>query len=75
MRGGVANYMSTYWPVGDDAATTFASTFYTSLLAGGAIGAGLLDGRKAVDKLGVRDWADYILYGSFDFILKPKKTE
>src|SRR5436189_2602208 len=24
MRGGIANYMSTYWPVGDDAAETFS---------------------------------------------------
>src|SRR5207247_8495371 len=26
MRGGIANYMSTYWPVGDDAAKDFAGT-------------------------------------------------
>jgi len=70
MRGGIANYMSTYWPVGDDAAETFAATFYKSALDGRTIGSALLAGRKDVQELGVRDWADYILYGSFDFILK-----
>jgi len=38
MRGGIAIYMSTYWPVGDDAAKTFASTFYEKLLAGEVVG-------------------------------------
>lgn len=70
MRGGVANYMSTYWPVDDAAAETFATTFYQSLLTGNTIGAALLSGRKAVLKLANRDWADYILYGNFDFVLK-----
>jgi CHAT domain-containing protein len=70
MRGGVANYMSTYWPVDDAAAETFATTFYQSVLTGNTIGAALLSGRKAVLKLGNRDWADYILYGNFDFVLK-----
>lgn len=70
MRGGIANYLSTYWPVGDDAAETFASTFYQGVLGGGSLGAALLDARKAVDQLGAKDWADYILYGSYDFILK-----
>jgi pimeloyl-ACP methyl ester carboxylesterase len=70
MRGGMANYMSTYWPVGDAAAETFASTFYKSVLGGKPIGAALLEGRKAVRAAGERDWADYILYGNYDFVLK-----
>ena len=49
---------------------TFATTFYQSVLTGNTIGAALLSGRKAVLKLGNRDWADYILYGNFDFVLK-----
>ncbi len=74
MRGGVANYLSTYWPVGDSAAKTFSETFYGSILAGGAIGAALLKGRQAVkDVAKSRDWGDYILYGSYDFILKRSK--
>jgi CHAT domain-containing protein len=70
MRGGVANYLSTYWPVADEAAEAFAATFYKGLLGGNSIGSALLDGRKAVLGLGQRDWADYILYGNFDFVLK-----
>ena len=42
MRGGIANYMSTYWPVGDDAAETFSETFYKAALAGSTIGSALL---------------------------------
>ncbi len=72
MRGGIANYLSTYWPVRDDAAETFASTFYQGVLGGATLGGALLDARKAVDQLGAKDWADYILYGSYDFILKRR---
>ncbi|HXA50995.1 MAG TPA: CHAT domain-containing protein [Candidatus Acidoferrum sp.] len=72
MRGGIANYLSTYWPVRDDAAETFATTFYQGVLNGAAVGAALLTARKAVNDLKVHDWADYILYGSYDFILKRR---
>jgi CHAT domain-containing protein len=76
MRGGIANYISTYWPVGDQAAETFSETFYQGVLAGNSLGASLLAGRKAILKEDEkeRDWADYILYGNFDFVLKqPSK--
>ena len=72
MRGGISNYLSTYWPVRDDAAETFATTFYQGLLGGSPIGAALLEARKAVQEIGAQDWADYILYGSYDFILKRR---
>jgi CHAT domain-containing protein len=70
LRGGVANYVGTYWPVGDAPAETFASTFYTALLAGESIGQALLDGRTKVRELQSVDWADYIHYGSYEFVLK-----
>jgi pimeloyl-ACP methyl ester carboxylesterase len=70
MRGGIANYMSTYWPVGDDSAETFATTFYTKVLQGRPIGEAILTGRQELAKAKSRDWADYLLYGSYDFILK-----
>ncbi len=70
MRGGIANYMSTYWPVGDEAAETFAATFYAAVLSGKPLGASVLEARQAVLALRERDWADYILYGNFDFVLK-----
>jgi len=71
LLGGVANYVGTYWPVGDAAAETFAQTFYTELLRQKTIGMALLAGRQEVQtKLKSIDWADYIHYGSYDFELK-----
>jgi CHAT domain-containing protein len=34
LRGGVSNYVGTYWPVGDESASVFAATFYRELLSG-----------------------------------------
>jgi CHAT domain-containing protein len=76
LRGGVANYVGTYWPVGDASASKFAETFYTALLRGESIGNALLAGRKSVRELTgtvKRDWADYIHYGEPTFVLKPRK--
>jgi len=72
MRGGVANYVGTYWPVGDSAAETFAGTFYRALLKGATIAEALLESRRALDGAKERDWADYIHYGSPEFVVKPR---
>jgi pimeloyl-ACP methyl ester carboxylesterase len=74
LRGGVANYVGTYWPVGDKPAKLFAEIFYVSILEGFSISAALLSARKAVFKIASVDWADYIHYGSPDFVLKGKKV-
>ena len=71
LRGGVANYLGTYWPVREDAAETFARTFYTRLLERYTIGAALIAGRANVcTELQSIDWVDYLHYGSYDFALK-----
>jgi CHAT domain-containing protein/pimeloyl-ACP methyl ester carboxylesterase len=72
LRGGAANYVGTYWPVGDDAAESFSTTLYGALVEGQTVGEALNRGRKAVEKLGSVDWADYIHYGSYDFTIKVK---
>jgi pimeloyl-ACP methyl ester carboxylesterase len=72
LRGGVANYIGTYWPVGDDAAMTFAGAFYENVINGMPLGQAALLGRQKVEALGSADWADYVLYGSGDFVLKEK---
>ncbi len=72
LRGGVANYIGTYWPVNDDAAMTFAEEFYTKVINGTSLGEALLQGRQKVEALGSADWADYVLYGSADFQLKER---
>ena len=75
LRGGVANYLGTYWPVGDSAALKFAETFYQELLAGRAVGDALMQGRKGVGQIGSMDWADYIFYGDPAFVLKKRKGD
>lgn len=70
LRGGVANYVGTYWPVGDDGAEAFATTFYGELATGAPIGTALQAGRRAVRELASVDWADYVHYGTCDFALK-----
>jgi CHAT domain-containing protein len=73
LRGGIANYVGTYWPVGDAAALTFAETFYQKLIAGDSLGSAVITGRQKVAKGSSRDWADYILYGDPAFVLKKRK--
>ena len=70
MRYGVANFVGTYWPVGDASAATFARAFYALLLSGAPLGDALLAGRKAVQASGSVDWADYIHYGDPRFRIK-----
>ena len=73
LRGGIANYLGTYWPVGDAAALNFSETFYQKLLAGESLGAAIMAGRKSVEKIRSVDWADYILYGDPGFVLKTRE--
>ncbi|NJO37625.1 MAG: CHAT domain-containing protein, partial [Rhizobiales bacterium] len=70
LRGGAANYIGTYWPVGDEAAESFATCLYGALLEGEHIGGALNRARQAVNKLASVDWADYVHYGSYDFAIK-----
>lgn len=74
LRGGVANYIGTYWPVGDSAAEAFAGTFYPALLQGKSLGDALQDARREVHRIKSHDWADYIFYGSPDFVLKTQES-
>jgi CHAT domain-containing protein len=70
LRGGVANFVGTWWPVSDAAAAEFAQRFYSSLVAGEPVGRAVQAGRAAVQALPSPDWADYLHYGSHDFVLK-----
>jgi hypothetical protein len=69
LRGGVANYIGTYWSVADRVGLPFARTFYRGLLAGHSIGTALVAARREVRRRSV-DWADYIHYGDHDFVVK-----
>jgi CHAT domain-containing protein/pimeloyl-ACP methyl ester carboxylesterase len=72
LRGGIANYVGTYWPVGDAAAERFSESFYKPILDGQPIAAALIAARKVVEAMGSVDWANYIHYGSPNFKLKRK---
>ena len=73
LRGGVANFIGTWWPVSDDAASTFAGALYRDLAKGESIGDSLGVARAAVRGLPSADWANYLHYGSYDFTLKAPK--
>lgn len=64
LRGGVSNFLGTYWSVGDAAAETFSTTFYPLVLQGGELGDAILKARLAVQKKASVDWADYMFYST-----------
>jgi len=70
LMNGVAQFVGTYWPVGDAGAAVFGETFYTALSAGQPVGAAVVTGRRAVQAAGSPDWADYIHYGDPAFAVK-----
>lgn len=59
---GIANFIGTYWPVGDDPAKTFAARFYTALAANQPLGDAMLAARQAI--AGEADRANYVLFGN-----------
>ena len=69
LSGGVANFLGTHWPVGDEAAATFSRTLYEALLRGESLGAGVLAARRRVAAIPSIDWADYVHYGNAEFRL------
>ena len=74
LRGGIANFIGTYWPVHDDTASAFSASFYLQLLKGATLNDALLESRSSVRQLknsdAPQDWADYVFYGDPDFRLK-----
>ena len=70
LRAGVGNYIGTYWPVGDTPAKVFGETFYINIVSGKSLGTAMGEGRKQVELQASVDWADYILYGDPDFVVK-----
>lgn len=70
LRGGVASFIGTWWPVSDGAAARFAAALYGRLLAGASVGEAVQSARAAVRASRSGDWANYLHYGSHDFWLK-----
>jgi hypothetical protein len=71
LRGGVASFIGTWWPVSDAAAARFAESLYGALLEGRPVGEAVQAARAAVRASRSGDWANYLHYGSHDFALKP----
>jgi hypothetical protein len=69
LDGGVANFVGTHWPVGDEAALAFSTRFYERLLGSAPLGASLLAARRRVFELDSIDWADYVHYGNPAFVV------
>jgi hypothetical protein len=70
LGGGVANFLGTHWPVGDDSALAFSTRFYQRLLEDATLGDCVLAARRLVFERRSIDWADYVHYGSPDFSLR-----
>ena len=75
LRGGVANFIGTYWPVNDAAASAFARTFYEAILQGKTMNRSVQLGRAAVREVHSRDWTNYIFYGNPDFVIKAGQPD
>jgi CHAT domain-containing protein len=75
LDGGVANFVGTHWPVGDDAALVFSTQFYRRLLDGARLGDAMLEARRRVFDTGSADWADYVFYGNPLFRIGPPGGE
>jgi hypothetical protein len=69
LDGGVANFLGTHWPVGDEAALLFSTRLYEALLDGARLGDAVLAARLRVFQSGSIDWADYVHYGNPAFLL------
>jgi len=69
LAGGVANFLGTHWPVGDDAAFAFSQSLYASLLSGDRLGDAVLAARRRLESIPTVDWADYVHYGNPAFRL------
>ena len=72
LAGGVANFLGTHWPVGDEAAFAFSQVAYGALLDGERLGDAVLAGRRKLAAIPSHDWADYVHYGSAEFRLAVK---
>jgi len=58
--------------VGDEPAYAFSNALYESLLQGARLGDAVRAGRQRLREIPSVDWADYVHYGSPDFILAGK---
>ncbi len=73
LRGGISQFVSTYWPVDDSAAEVFSLTFYQGIAGGKTVRESVIQGRIEVKNLNKADMANYIHYGDPSAIVKELK--
>ena len=82
LNAGIVCFIATYWPVSDSGADIFADTFYDKILSsakpyenGNSVGDAVLAARQALKSKNESDWANYMLYGNREFVLKTSFKE
>lgn len=78
LRGGISQFVGTYWPVDDNAAKVFAARFYEGLLSGKTVRESVISGRNKVYELPAGphpDFANYIHYGDPTFVVKVSTND
>lgn len=75
MAIGVRALVAAAWPIDDAAASAFAETFYTELIAGRTLGDTVTRARNRAAELGGREtWAAYQCYGDPGFVLRGARA-
>jgi hypothetical protein len=75
MAIGVRALVAAAWPIEDAAASAFAGTFYTELVAGRTLGDTVTRARNHAADLGGREtWAAYQCYGDPGFVLRGARA-
>ena len=74
LRGGISQFVGTYWPVLDSSATLFAKEFYKAMINGQTMLDCMQAGRQALEKKGSQDLSNYIHYGDPGFVIKSRPT-
>jgi len=72
---GVRCVIAAGWAVDDFSASTFAKTFYTSLLAGNRFIDAIAEAREATYKTDDNTWAAYQCYGDPDWVFRRNTAE
>jgi len=71
LRGGIAQFVGTYWPVGDDAAGTFAASLYREIATGNTVREAVIEARAAIRRdPELVDFANFLHFGSPSFVVK-----
>ena len=75
MAIGVRALVAAAWPIDDSAASAFAETFYSELIAGRPLGDAITRARNHCAEVGGNEtWAAYQCYGDPGFVLRGART-